>query len=101
MFRSTHLNQRVVESLTTLKRLMVFQREPLIHLIQLLMKEIKVKDKGINLVLIIFLLIMFNMVNFHNYTKRIAYSFYGLDNHNVFRCSKIMATYMRLLKERK
>ena len=65
VFRSTDLNQRVVETLTTLKRLMVFQREPLLHLLHLLMKAIKVKEKGINLVLTIFLLIMFSMINFH------------------------------------
>ena len=65
MFRSIHLNQRVVETLKALKRLMVFQREPLLHLIHLLMKAIKVKEAGINLVLIIFLLILQSMINFH------------------------------------
>ena len=53
-----------METLTALKRLMVFQREPL-HLLHLLMNAIKVKDKGINLVLIIFLLILQSMINFH------------------------------------
>ena len=59
------MNQRVVEAKTTLKRLMVFQREPLLHLLHLLMKAIKVKEKGINLVLNIFLLILQSMKNFH------------------------------------
>ena len=65
MFRSTHLNQRVVETLNALKRLKVFQREPLLHLLHLLMKAIKVKYAGINLVLVIFLLILQSMINFH------------------------------------
>ena len=65
VFRSTHLNQRVGETLTALKRLMVSQREPLLHLIHLLMKAIKVKEKGINMVLNIFLLIVQSMINFH------------------------------------
>ena len=43
----------------------MFQREPLLHLLHLLMKAIKVKEAGINLVLIIFLLILQSMVNFH------------------------------------
>ena len=54
-----------METLKALKRLMVFQREPLLHLIHLLMKAIKVKEKGINLVLNIFLLILQSMMNFH------------------------------------
>ena len=65
VFKSTHLNQRVGETLTSLKRLMGFQREPLLHLLHLLMKEIQVKEKGINLVLNIFLLIMQSMINSH------------------------------------
>ena len=65
VFRSTHLNQRVVETLKALKRLMVFQGEPLLHSIHHLMKAIKLKTKSINLVLIIFLLIMISMINFH------------------------------------
>ena len=65
VFRSTHLNQRVVETLTALKRVMVFQREPLLYLLHLLMKAIKVKEEDINLVLIIFLLILQSMINFH------------------------------------
>jgi len=65
VFRSTHLNQRVGETLTALKRFMVFQREPLLHLLHLLMKAIKVKEKGINMVLNIFLLIVQSMTNFH------------------------------------
>ena len=67
VFRSAHMNQRVGETLTTLKRLMVFQREPLIHLLHLLMKAIKVKEVGINLVLKIFFLIVQSMINFHIY----------------------------------
>lgn len=43
---------------------MVFQREPL-HLLHLLMKAIKVKEKGINIVLSIFLLIFQSMINLH------------------------------------
>ena len=65
MFRSTHLNQRVRETLTALKRLMGFQGEPLLHLLLLLTKAIKLKEKGINMVLIIFLLIFKSMINFH------------------------------------
>ena len=65
VFISMHLNQRVVETLTALKRLMVFRRELLLHLIHLLMKEIKVKNKGINMVLNTFLLIVLIMINFH------------------------------------
>ena len=65
VFRSTHLNERVGEILTTLKSLMVFQRDPLLHLLHLLMKAIKVKEVGINLVLNIFLLILQSMINFH------------------------------------
>ena len=65
VFRSTHLNQGVVKTLTALKRLMVFQSEPLLYLLHPLMKEIKVKAKGINLVLIIFLSILQSMINFH------------------------------------
>jgi len=37
----------------------------------------------------------------HRYGKRIACSFCGLDNHHVSKCWKRMATYMKLLKERK
>ena len=37
----------------------------------------------------------------HRYGKRIACSFCGLDNHNVSRCWKRMATYRKLWKERK
>jgi len=37
----------------------------------------------------------------HRYGKRIACFFCGLDNHNVSRCWKRMATYRKLLKERK
>ena len=58
VFRSTHLNQIVVETLTALKKVMVFQREPLLHLLHLLIKAIKVKEAGINLVLNTFLLIL-------------------------------------------
>lgn len=58
VFISIHLNQRVVETLKPLKRLMVFQRELLLHSINVHMKLIKVQKKGINLVLVIFLLIM-------------------------------------------
>ena len=65
VFISIHLNQRVVETLKPLKRLMVFQMELLLHSIHLLMKAIKVKEKGIILVLIIFHFIMFSMINFH------------------------------------
>ena len=65
VFRSTNLNKRVGETPTALKRLMVFQREPLLHLLHLCMKAIKVKEKGINLVLKIFLLIVQSMINFH------------------------------------
>ena len=65
VFISMQLNQRVVETLKALKRLMMFQRELLLHSIHLLMKTIKVKKKGINMVLTIFLLIMFRMINFH------------------------------------
>ena len=35
------------------------------------------------------------------YGKKIACSFCGLDNHNVSRCWKRMATYKKLLKEKK
>ena len=59
------MNQRFGETLIALNRLMVFQREPLLHLIHLLMKAIKVKEAGINLVLNIFLLVMQSMINFH------------------------------------
>ena len=37
----------------------------------------------------------------HKYGKRIACSFCGLDKHDVSRCWKRMATYRKLLKERK
>jgi len=37
----------------------------------------------------------------YKHWKIIACSFCGLDNHNVSRCWKKMATYMKLLKERK
>ena len=37
----------------------------------------------------------------YKYGKRIACSFYGLDNHNVSRCWKRMAAYRKLLKEKK
>jgi hypothetical protein len=37
----------------------------------------------------------------HKHGKRIACSFCGLDNHNVSRCWKRMATYRKLLKEKK
>ena len=57
-----HLNKGVVKSF---KRLMVFQREPLLHSIHLLMKETKVNEEGINLISITFLFIMLSMVNFH------------------------------------
>lgn len=54
-----------METLKALKRLMVFQMELLLHSIRLLMKVIKVKEKCINLVLIIFLLLLKSMINFH------------------------------------
>ena len=37
----------------------------------------------------------------HKHGKRIACSFCGLDNHHVSRCWKRMATYKKLLKEKK
>lgn len=37
----------------------------------------------------------------HKHWKRIACSFCGLVNHSVSRCWKIMATYRKLLKERR
>ena len=60
-----HLNKRIVKSLKTLKGLMVFQKELLLLLIHLLMKVMKVKEKGINLISITLLLIMLSMINFH------------------------------------
>lgn len=44
---------------------MVFRREPLLHLVHLLKKETKVKEEGINLISITFILITLSMVNFH------------------------------------
>ena len=50
--------QESCESSKIIEEMMVFQREPLLHSIHLLMKVTKVKEKGINMITTIFILIM-------------------------------------------